>query len=374
MSASLMNFIIVSLIMGYPRLPGTNIPMAFFILPIVLCKYYRVMKIKTIFVFYVLSVLLFMYGFSVWLLGKGSAHDLSYLISMVVQLFLNVFFGYVLFDIYKYNPKVFYFWVLMQSVLIVAGMLSNDIYSLLVLFMSGDSSGTFDLLYGLRTIGFGLYHVNGAVTFAMTVFFVFFAAKKTSLVRKFTLSASVLLALTMSRSSMIVLALFSIRKVMVVIGLIVLLYALSFVESGPIFQATEIVRNLRVDGSFRTSSTDQNLTMIMYPDNFYDLMTGFGRFYENEVDINYFKDTDLGWVRLWLFGGAGFMFLFALVSLYIPILSLRKSVKSNFLYFSLVMILLFFILNMKGIFILPPFFFFVPFLMLFNKRKEIVNE
>ena len=373
MSVSLINFILVSLIMGYPRLPGTNIPMALLMFPVFIFKYHHIFKIKKIFLYHILCCLFFSYGFSVWLLGQGGAHDLSYLISMVVQLLLNVFFGYVLFDLYKTTPKVFNFWIVMQSVLIVAGMLSNDIYSLLVLFMSGDSSGTFDLLYGLRTIGFGLYHVNGAVTFAITAFFVLFSANKISLLNKLTFGASVLLSLTMSRTSMIVLALFSIRKVMVVIGLIVILYALSFVESGPIFQATEIVRNLRVDGSFRTTSTDQNLTMIMYPNNFYDLMTGFGRFYENEVDINYFKDTDLGWVRLWLFGGAGFMFLFALVSLYIPILSLRKSVKSNFLYFSLVIILLFFILNMKGIFILPPFFFFVPFLILFNKRKEIVN-
>ena len=137
----------------------------------------------------------------------------------------------------------------------------------------------------------------------------------------------------------------------VIIAIVVLYLILLFVINNASFNynwAFEPILNLINNGSLHTSSTDVLKTMYIWPDNFKTWLIGDALF-EN-ANGTYYKETDVGYLRVIYYFGVVGMFLF----LFYQYWMLRLASKISNLLFEYKTAIVFFvyilILNLKGLF------------------------
>ena len=118
-------------------------------------------------------------------------------------------------------------------------------------------------------------------------------------------------------------------------------------------------------GTVSSRSTDENLRMLIFPYEMEGWFHGEGFFF-SEPSI-FYRGTDLGWIRLLLFGGVPFVLIFIVLNL-APIFLMNKKQFS----IKMILIALFFIMNFKGIFIISFFSgFIMTYLWLLNSSPVL---
>lgn len=360
----LLSLLVLAVVIGFPRIYGTEVPMAVLLIPFYMLGFMRLLKKNGSF------AAVFIILFSGWTIGgalaatSGGPGDLFFHLVVSSKIFLNVFFGYVIFNIVKRRPSVLLGWVFLQCTLAIASVLNRDIYILLLGFISPRSAEVFQHIFGLRALGFGLFHVDGALTLIIAVFYYLLVTRQSAL-KNILIVMIFPVAMAIARSAIIPFAILgSLRrgigfKVILLLALIAMIILSLYVTSGAFYQATEIFRNLVDSGELRSDSVKSLSYMYALPDQLSTYLFGDGRYFSENVSVlGFYKGTDVGYLRLLYFSGVGSIFMFLLLNsfyVFATLFSGRYEKSSDIKIFAVAMFAIFIIINFKGLQVMPIF-------------------
>lgn len=297
--------------------------------------------------------------------------DFIFFVKQVFKIVTGVLAGVIVAKYVLRRPLAIKFWTAAQVFLVALSMINSGVYSFLLQFSSPSSQATWSNLFSLRAAGFGLYHVDGSITLALIILLPSILNLSTYKFGLPQLSLGLLFSMTISRTAMVPIAIILMaRKIggfAVVLSLLFLATPFLQPEHGAVYQVVEIVRNFFETGSFSTKSTDANLHMIISPDYPLGWIYGEGYFFEPNSSA-FYKYTDLGWIRLLLFGGLTATTLFALANTFFLLSAAKTGAISKLSFTALIVV--FFIVNFKGIVV---FSFFSTLVFLISKRKTDIQ-
>ncbi|MHA6193671.1 hypothetical protein ACX3YG_04705 [Pseudomonas wadenswilerensis] len=355
---------VLMLVIGFPRIYGTEIPMAVLLMPFYLFGFMRLLRDKG---FFAAGLIIL---FSAWLIGgalvalSGTTADLFFHLVVSSKIVLNVFFGYVIYTIVRRRPSVLLAWVVLQSTIVLASVLDQDVYRLLLGFISPRSAEVFQHIFGLRALGFGLFHVDGALTLIITVFY-YLLVTKPGAFKSILIILIFPVAMAIARSAIVPFAILGAArrgigfKIMLLLALVVMVILSFYVTSGAFYQATEIFRNFASSGQLRSASIDSLSYMYALPSELSTYLVGDGRYFSEDTSVlGFYKGTDVGYLRVLYFSGAGSVVLFMLLNsfyLFGVLLSGRYSKSLDVKLFAMALLVIFLIINFKGLQVMPIF-------------------
>ena len=274
--------------------------------------------------------------------------DLVFSLQILIKFYLLLIAGLLAGYSFIRSPGALFLWVVIQCFLIVGSIFDNSVYYGLLLFISPSAIPTFEDIFGLRSIGFGLYHVDGAIEFAFLCLLpLWFPIYKSRIMRTSSIFLS-FLSMTMGRSSLFLIGIIGLvcKPIPLIATFIATVFASIYVPDdwGALHSGVELFRNLAESGTIYTESTNQNLEMFVLPESSYHWVFGYGKFFDS--DGIFYQQTDLGWIRLILFGGIPFVMLYVAINL-----MLFKFVGAEFRKIKVALIACFIILNFKGIYL-----------------------
>ncbi|MGY3298990.1 hypothetical protein ACVWY1_003456 [Pseudomonas sp. TE6288] len=360
----LLALIVLVLVIGFPRIYGTEIPMAVLLMPFYLFGFLRLLVANG--GFSVALILLF----GSWLLGgalvatSGAPGDMFFHFVVSSKIFLNIFFGYVIYRVTSKRPSVILAWIALQSALVIISVVDREVYLALLGFISPRSAEVFQHIYGLRALGFGLFHVDGALTLVITTFY-YLLISRPGYFKGLLIILIFPVAMAIARSAIIPFAILGASrrglglKVLMLVALVGMVVLSFYVTSGAFYQATEIFRNFATTGELHSDSVQSLSFMYRLPDQLSTYLYGDGRYFSEDTSVlGFYKGTDVGYLRLLYFSGVGSIALFVLLnSFYLfPILFSGRYEKSREIkVFALALLLIFVIINFKGLQVMPIF-------------------
>lgn len=360
----LIGLMVLMLVIGFPRIYGTEIPMAVLLMPFYLLGFLRLLRDKG---FFAVGLILL---FSAWLLGgaivalSGSTADLFFHLVVSSKIVLNVFFGYVIYTVVRARPSLLLAWVVVQSVIVISSVLNQEVYQFLLGFISPRSAEVFQHIFGLRALGFGLFHVDGALTLIITVFY-YLLVTRPGAFKSLLIVLIFPVAMAIARSAIVPFAILGAArrgigfKVMLLLALIAMIVLSFYVTSGAFYQATEIFRNFASSGQLKSASIDSLSYMYALPDEFSTYIYGDGRYFSEDTSVlGFYKGTDVGYLRILYFSGMGSVFLFMLLnSFYLlsVLVSGRYNKSLDIKLFAVALLTIFVIINFKGLQVMPIF-------------------
>jgi len=272
-----------------------------------------------------------------WFFGDGELRDLSFFVVIVVKLMMDFVFSIVLSVVFFRNGIALKVWLILQAVFIFLSTSSYDFYMAMISFISPGSAEVFSHIFGLKAVGFGIYHVQGAILYLFAAIFYFSVISNAALQKKSTLGVFIcsLASLLVSRSALVPLVIYGFcKKPLFLIFLVFCLFFVSVsVHDGVAYRTTEIFRNIIELGSFSMASTTQNISMFTFPDDVVGYIAGYGRFFESGNELAFFKFTDLGVSRMTLYAGWPFLVLFLALNVFWVCYYLISGYGSNKNYF-----------------------------------------
>ena len=352
-------FITLALVLGYPRFYGTEFPMALILVPFFLAGFVRFFFAKGWFsiIFCFLFALWALGGFFAFWGGEGGGQDISFHIVISVKFLLNLFFGYVVYQVIRNRPSVLVAWLIFQSVIIVVSILSDEFYYLLLGFISPRSAEVFQYIYGLRALGFGLFHVDGALTIVLALFFSFLLSRA-KFVNGLLLVLLLPLSMAVARTAIVAYAVMGVfragflPKILLFFTLLAILVLSFYVESGPLFEATEIFRNLFQYGDLQSKSVSALSGMYVLPSTVGEWLFGSGQYFSAGESLAFYNGTDVGFLRVIYFSGVGSLCVFILLNVFflIPLVLFDQGSRFiNIRLFALGLIVVFMVVNFKGL-------------------------
>lgn len=371
--------IVLLLVLGLPKLYGTEIPLAILLLPFYLssilynCKNLK----KEIYVFFILCVAWLSWSIVCILIGEADYKDFFFSFVILIKIILAVLFGFVVFETIKQSKKSLFYWLLIQTVIIILSIISIQFYQFLLGFISPRSAITFSKIYGLRSLGFGLFHVEGAIIYVSAFAYLVYSQPNRYITNlQFMISFAV--ASTIARSAVIPFLIFSFFKkelrvwvALLICGLIIIL---PFIADGVFYEAFEVIRSIVDDGDINIKSTQAVTNMYTLPSNELTYLFGDGRFYDESNPSKFYMSTDVGYMRLLYFGGIPITIIYLLLNLSFCILPITKRAilkryGVSFIFrLSSLMLLVLLVMNLKGIFTITMFS-----VVLFLQTKELVQ-
>jgi hypothetical protein len=349
--------IILLMVIGFPVVPIIDLPFLIFVIPFFFKEIRSALLLNSkqlLFFVIVISA----YVTITFFVSNGAA-DLLFSLKILVKILLSIIAAIIVFSILVKNFSVIYFWLTIQTILISISIFNIEIYDFLLNFMSPASRPKFANIYGIRSLGFGLYHVDGALFFAFFCFLPLILGMN----NRFLMLLS-FISTTLSRSSLVFIGLLLfLRKTYFALLLFILLtYVSVFIDESfnSIYWALEVFKNFAENFSIFTTSTEVNKRMLIFPTGL-DMLYGHGYYFSKEG--TFYMRTDLGFSRTLYFGGVMYLFLYIYLNI-APLLSNTKSKQYLFSYIFLVII--FFLLNFKGIFISA---FYISLVSLFFNKK-----
>jgi hypothetical protein len=378
-------FLTLCLTIGFPRIYGTEIPMAFLLAPFFIVGFIQFVFKKSIFCFIYLILFLsgFFLGIFSYINGSGGWQDLFFHIVIYFKILLVVFFAYVVYRCIYKNPSILFHWILFQFFVVVLSIFSKGFYRILLGFISPRSAEVFQHIFGLRALGFGLFHVDGSITLVFAVFLYVLiinnGEKKSSI---FALLVSLPVSMSVARSALIPYLMFGIFtkgyfiKFMFLLVMIVMFITSVFVEFGPLYQASEIFRNIISGKGIYSDSVASLFTMYSLPKELSTYIIGDGMYYSETTGVlSFYMGTDVGYMRILYYSGVFSIIIFIVINAIFSFVGIFASSGPLFLkyriYF-LVSIFVFFIMNAKGIQV-APFFSLVAFYYIFNTTLAPAN-
>lgn len=371
--------IVLLLVLGLPKLYGTEVPLAILVLPFFLKRILFLSRnlIKELFVFFIVCSTWVIWSIISILIGEAGFKDFFFSLVILIKIILAVIFGFIVFVTLRKSQKSLFYWLLIQTFVIVLSITSIQFYQVLLGFISPRSAVTFSNIYGLRSLGFGLFHVEGAIIY-ITAFSYLIYSQRNSYITNLQFMISFAVASTIARSAIIPFIIFSIfkKELRVWIALLIcgLILSLPFVVDGVFYEALEVIRTIIEDGNVNIKSTQAVTNMYSLPDNELTYLFGDGRFYDPSNSSKFYMSTDVGYMRLLYFGGIPLTLIYILLNLYFCILPVKsrdmlRSHGVDFIFsLSVLMLLVLLIMNLKGIFTVTMFS-----VVLFLQTKELTQ-
>lgn len=348
---SFLDFLLLLMTIGFPRFPLIGIPMVSLVFFI---KYKEIIHFhlkfnSKIYFFYILLFIFFFFS----LLLSFSYVDFIFCLLLTIKIIISFFSGIIIANILIRSPKVLKYWIFFQVMFIALTLFSIDFYKLALLFVAPTATETFDDLFGIKALGFGLYHVEGAITLTfMVLFYINTILRDKSIIKTIIYFLASLSSIFLARTSMIAISIFFfLKRPIFFIFMIIMLFLLILnieVNNKTFLYVLELFYSIVENGKIHTYSTQHNSEMIVLPNYFIDYFYGIGKFYNNEegASSGYYMYTDLGWIRLLLFGGLLFCLIFLIINIYWVLLSLRK----GRIFFKIFFISVYILITLKGLY------------------------
>ena len=376
----LSSVLVLLIVLGFPRIYGTELPMALLLIPFYIMGFLRFQATNPL--YFAVSITLFLLwllgGGVVFLMGEGKEQDLFFHLVVSFKMLLNIFFGYVIYVVVAKYSSALLVWLFIQVTIIVISIFSFDFYSFLLGFISPRSAEVFQYVFGLRAIGFGLFHVDGALTLVIAVFY-YLLVSNNNFTNKLLLLLMLPISMAVARSAIIPYAILGAfkkglyLKLSLFFSLVVMLVLSVTIESGPVYEATEIFRNFLDRGNFHSDSVNSLTTMYVLPENIETYVYGAGKYFESDTsDLAFYMYTDVGYLRLLFYSGMGSVFLFVLFNIYGPasvLCSKSYPGSADVKMFSLALVFIFLIVNFKGLQVMSIFAVVIFYHSLSKKRE-----
>jgi hypothetical protein len=373
-----LKYLVLLLVIGFPRLPTTDIPIAIFIAPFYLVGFFKFtaqFKEKT----YILAAMIFagiILGAITAALG-GTSADFKFSLIIWLKIILSIYFAFVIYKTIEKTCKPLLYWIYTQWLFIVASSVSPDLFNILLYFISPRSAEIFIHIFGLRALGFGLFHLDGSLMLIFASFLYLYLNPDYNKRIRLT-TGSFIFALMVARSavipySILFLALFKLKGLLLMVFIFFILGTISSVINiEPLKQAFELFDYI-FGGGDKVASIGGLIDMYIFPTNLSTFMFGDGLFFGEGPDLNFYMQTDVGYLRLIYFFGAFGLLIFIFVNLYLFFYALKfRNIKKNTKHFIVSCILIFLISNLKGIQSMPLLaYVFVFFAMRENFNRNI---
>jgi len=362
----LISFIVLLLVIGFPRIYGTEVPMAVVLIPFFIMGFMKFILSKSWVFFGIFGVgsLWIIGGVFSFMNGNGTFADLFFHFILSFKMILNFFFGYVIYIVLKRNISVLLAWLVFQLFIIVLSMYSEAVYSFLLGFISPRSAEVFQYIFGLRALGFGLFHMDGALLLVIAVFYYLLVAQS-SVFKGLVLILFLPISMAIARSALVPYLIFGLFrrgvyiKASLISAAIIMFVIALYATSGPLFEATELFRNMLNNGELSSKSVTHLSTMFVWPQSVSTWLFGDGQYFDHQTDsLSFYMLTDVGFLRVLYFSGLFSVFIFILLNLYYLFALLFSSKyhgSREIKLFSISLILLFIVINFKGIQLMPLF-------------------
>ncbi|WP_339474101.1 hypothetical protein [Pseudomonas sp. RL_5y_Pfl2_69] len=323
-SSILLSAFVLLVIIGYPRIYATELPMALFLVPFYLRRFlqFQATNFKFFLVFIGLFSCWLFGGVAACLMGDGTTQDVFFHVVVSFKILLNIFFGYVVYSVLKENDAALLIWLLVQVLVICVSMVSLDFYLVLLGFISPRSADVFQHIYGLRALGFGLYHVDGALTLIIAAFY-YLLITKASFTKTLLLVLMLPVSMAVARSAIVPYAILGVLKRGVLVKLCLFISMLTMfilsmiVSDGPIYESAEIFRNFLNRGVLHSDSVNALADMYVLPDNLKVYLFGVGKYFDStSSELMFYMGTDVGYLRLLFYSGLGSIFVFVALNVF----------------------------------------------------------
>ena len=357
---NIIDFLQLLLIIGLPRIPGTNIPLAVIILLLnykVILKFHALNKTKILKYYFILTYLVVL-----GLILASGTRDLVFYLTIILKILFGFYTGVLAAKISFKSPVSFYMWLIFQSLFVVMAAFSTSFFDFLAQLIPSSSFETMSGLYGKRSLGFGIFHSEGAVLLALlSMFPLAYNLKGNRLLKNraatiFTFLCSLLLGRTALVPAFLFFLFRNIKGLLLAVIFSVIVGYISVnvtSENVLVYEATELFRNLINDNSLNTKSTNANLRMFVLPGDFSGFLHGYGKFFQ--ANGSFYEGTDLGWIRLLLFGGVFVVIPFILANIFWWPNGVDDMQGVNY---RALLLLVFFVVNFKGLFVFSFVFAF----------------
>ncbi len=334
-------------------------------------------------IFIILFSVWFVGGILAFLNGQGGMRDIFFHFVVSVKVLLNLFYGYVICRVALARPSALIGWLVFQSIIIVMTMFNKDLYMVMLGFISPRSADVFQHIYGLRALGFGLFHVDGALTLVLALFFSMLMSKS-KLINSLLLIIFLPLSMAVARSAIIAYVIMGmvrrgvLFKVALCVAFLFMVVLGFYVESGPIYEATEIFRNLFQRGQFRSDSVSALSSMYSLPSTLDEYLFGSGQYFSTNTSVlEFYKETDVGYLRVLYYSGFASLLIYILLNIYfLLVLILDRSYvgAQKIRLFALGLLIIFFIINFKGLQGMPIFSIALYVYSLEVKKRNRVSD
>lgn len=261
-----------------------------------------------------------------------------------------------------FEEKCILVYLYFQIFLISLSAIFVDIYEFLLLFQTSEAASVFNEIFGLRSVGFGVIHNEGVVL--LSLIYILYSNYNKKL---FGLSVFIYLIAFSSRLIFFIIPIWQLikDKKTLFVSVTFLIFILLFfnIEDGPVYQVLEIFVHLKDTGSIGGQTVDVLKNMINFPDSYSTWIWGDGEFFSED---GFYNDTDIGFLRVLLFGGFGILFSYILICIW-PVMYVFNLLNAKNAILFLVLMYVFIISNIKGVNIQVWSFFVL--VHLFNKYK-----
>ncbi|MBW3503949.1 hypothetical protein [Pseudomonas sp. NKUCC02_KPG] len=354
--------------------------MALFLVPFYLRRFIRLQeKHFKFFLFFIgLFGCWFFGGLAAFVMGDGTTQDVFFHLVVSFKILLNLFFGHLVYSVVKDNNSSLLIWLLVQILVICVSMVNLDFYQFLLGFISPRSADVFQHIYGLRALGFGLYHVDGALTLIIAAFYYLLIAKASS-TKTLLLVFMLPVSMAVARSAIVPYAILGVLKRGVLVkfclfvSILTMLLLSMLVSSGPIYESTEIFRNFLNRGTFHSDSVNALANMYFLPDSLKVYMFGVGKYFDSSSSkLMFYMGTDVGYLRLLFYSGVGSVFVFVALNIFalLGVICSRSYPGSyDVKAFAFALCCIFFIVNFKGLQVMSIFAFTLYFYASDRKKQ-----
>lgn len=383
-SSILLSAFVLLVIIGYPRIYATELPMALFLVPFYLRRFlqFQATNFKFFLVFIGLFSCWLFGGVAACLMGDGTTQDVFFHVVVSFKILLNIFFGYVVYSVLKENDAALLIWLLVQVLVICVSMVSLDFYLVLLGFISPRSADVFQHIYGLRALGFGLYHVDGALTLIIAAFY-YLLITKASFTKTLLLVLMLPVSMAVARSAIVPYAILGVLKRGVLVKLCLFISMLTMfllsmiVSDGPIYESAEIFRNFLNRGVLHSDSVNALANMYVLPDSLKVYLFGVGKYFDStSSELMFYMGTDVGYLRLLFYSGLGSIFVFVALNVFgLAGVICSRSYPGSYdvKAFAFALFCVFIIVNFKGLQVMSIFAFALYFYASDKKNQtEIV--
>ena len=355
-------------IIGFPRIYGTEIPMAILLAPFYIFSFctYSLKRTPAAFVtFLILLALGLLLGFISYLNSSSPPKNLFFHLVIYSKILLVIFFGYVTYKIVSKHPNALVFWIIFQILVAILSSFNHAFYTFLLGFISPRSADIFQDIFGLRALGLGLFHMDGAITLAFAAFILMLIQRKSHAPPALPIAFSFPAAMLIARSAILPYVMFGLLskgfmvKVTFLLSVIFMFFLSMSVESGPLYHALELFRNIASGAGARVDSVEHLASMYLLPDSFATYLIGDGFYYgTSTTELEFYMGTDVGYLRILYYSGAISLLIFIAINILYPLTGLLKAKRmrtETYCTYFLASIGVFFVMNAKGIQVMPIF-------------------
>lgn len=330
---------------GYAKIPGLFLPFGAIALILDFQRIKRLIENKMTITMLMLSALFIIYMYILlYFSGNGWKKEYENIFSLSYKLIIAPYIALLISDILFKKDSFFIYYISFQCILIFIASIIEPVFQLLLLFQTDGAIAVFSEIFGVRSIGFGVFHNEGVIA----ILLMYMIISSLDLKRSIYFELVVYFSAFMSRLILFALPIYQIYKIgyrfAVPFLFILLAIPLFFdVSQGPASEVYEIYNNyMRGDGLY-LRNMDNFQTMVVFPSTFDTWVYGDRQFFN--FDGTFYQDTDIGFLRLIYFGGLPFVVLYMLINL-LPLFYVRKLAPINLQVFVTGVIIL---ANIKGL-------------------------